>query len=1171
MLEPAGSQATIELLGRPAAADRTVLRAPALPWRLVLAAALLSLLLGAALWQGLPGGRSSTLGAARSGGISREDVSSLPLAAQGPVSRALGAADPAYRIGAFRGGFQAVSAPQRLRARFGRSGVQVASGATRLGLSLRALGYGTSLAALGAVAPRASGNRVTYARGGLSEWYANGPLGLEQGFTVSRAPAGLVAGPLTLSMALSSDAHASLAAGGQSIALARAGEPSLRYGGLVATDARGRALHSWFALQGGRVLLRVDARGAVYPVRIDPFLQQGEKLTGEGSESGFGMSVALSDDGNTALIGNSGANVALSGDGNTALIGVVGDKGTAWAFTRSGATWTQQGPKLTLGGEQLRVGAVWVFARSGSTWTQQGEKLTGAGESGEGFFGTSLALSEDGDTALIGGYKDNGNVGAAWVFARSGSTWTQQGEKLTGAGESGEGRFGISVALSGDGATALIGGRSDKKNIGAAWVFARSGSTWTQQGEKLTGAGESPGGSEFGYSVALSGDGGTALIGGPNDDTAVGAAWVFARSGSTWTQQGSKLTGAGESGRGEFGYSVALSGDGGTALVGGRGDNEFVGAAWVFARSGSTWAQQGEKLTGAEESGEGRFGTGVALSGDGATALIGGEDDNAEAGAAWVFASAGKCTDSWTNTAGGSWFTAGDWSRGTPPGPEDTACITASGTYTVTMTQTSVTGPVRVGSLTVGGASGQQTLAIGACSPEDDATLTATTGIGNGTDGAITLTGVPPGAGEACGAPGTVTLNGPLDNEGAITVEPVSNGAVRQLRGGLTNTGTLAIDANTAYDDSGALLRNEGAIDVAEASRLMLSNASSLSNNLGGSIAGTGSGDVLASGATFDEGAGSTSGAKPVIVDDGTLEYTGTTSEHGSGPIALRGTSSLSGDVRSGETLSIESTCSESARANAAGAFYNAGPIVLTSAEGCPGNVTLNLQGATLTTYGTLEVENPQEGTRTIEGGLENSGGWVKLDEGATLHVGGGFTQTATGTLATAIAGASDYGSLSVAGKATLAGSLVVRQPPPFKGSLGETFAILTGGSLAGAFASETGAQIDFTGLYYKPVYAAKKTTLRVARAALSLSAKSGPPGSAVTLSGKGYLPGDTITPTFTDHKGAETVLPSTTANAGGEISTEIAIPAAAALGEGSIAVTSTQTGVHVSRTFTVT
>jgi hypothetical protein len=522
-------------------------------------------------------------------------LSSLPLAGQGVISATLGADSSAYRISAASKGFQVENPVQRLTARFGVSGVQVSSGKLLVGLSLRGVGYGRSLKAVGAVVPSAKSNRVTYARVGLSEWYLNGPLGLEQGFTIAKAPAGDAKAPLTLSMSLSGNARESLAADGQRLALSRADSEPLRYTGLTAMDVRGRTLRGWLELSAGRLLLRVDARGARYPLQIDPFIQQGGKLTGGGEigEGEFGFSVALSADGNTALIG---------------------------------------------GFRDSSVGAAWVFTRSSSTWTQQGAKLTpkSGEEIGQGEFGSSVALSADGNTALIGGSFDNVDVGAAWVFTRSSSTWTQQGAKLTGAGESGVGAFGVSVALSGDGSTALIGGSGDNGNVGAAWVFTRSGSTWTQQGSKLTGSGES-GVGQFGFSVALSGDGSTALISGYFDNSAVGAAWVFTRSGSTWSQQGEKLTGGGEAGKGLFGRSVALSADGNTALIGGYEDNVGLGAAWVFTRSGSTWSQQGSKLIGSEQIGQGGFGSSVALSADGNTALIGGYRDNSFIGAARVF------------------------------------------------------------------------------------------------------------------------------------------------------------------------------------------------------------------------------------------------------------------------------------------------------------------------------------------------------------------------------------------------------------------------------------------------------------------------------------------------------------------------------------------------------
>jgi hypothetical protein len=138
----------------------------------------------------------------------------------------------------------------------------------------------------------------------------------------------------------------------------------------------------------------------------------------------------------------------------------------------------------------------------------------------------------------------------------------------------------LSVALSVDGSTALVG------TDGAAWVYTRSGGLWSQQGNKLVGT---DGAAASGYSVALSADGNTALLG---DDQLLGAARVFTRSAGVWSQQGDKLVGTGAVGAEvRQGYSVALSADGNTALVGGPFDHALAGAAWVYTRSGGVWSQ----------------------------------------------------------------------------------------------------------------------------------------------------------------------------------------------------------------------------------------------------------------------------------------------------------------------------------------------------------------------------------------------------------------------------------------------------------------------------------------------------------------------------------------------------------------------------------------------------
>ncbi len=197
-------------------------------------------------------------------------------------------------------------------------------------------------------------------------------------------------------------------------------------------------------------------------------------------------------------------------------------------------------------------------------------------------------------------------------------------------------RLGRSVALSADGNTALVGGPSALEGLGAAWVFTRSGTVWSQQGGLLTG-GEEGGAGHLGRSAALSADGSTALLGGPADAGDLGAAWAFTRSGKTWSQLGAKLTAGEETGAGQFGSGIALSADGRTALIGGRRDAGGRGSAWEFNWSGTEWAQRPATLHALDGDRKSWFGASVALSASGRTALLGGPHDSSRTGAAWIF------------------------------------------------------------------------------------------------------------------------------------------------------------------------------------------------------------------------------------------------------------------------------------------------------------------------------------------------------------------------------------------------------------------------------------------------------------------------------------------------------------------------------------------------------
>jgi hypothetical protein len=260
--------------------------------------------------------------------------------------------------------------------------------------------------------------------------------------------------------------------------------------------------------------------------------------------------------------------------------------------------------------------------------------------SGGGYFlwqGHSVALSDDGNTAIVGSPLDDSLSnehfsGAAWVFERGDGSWTEQ-RKLFSEEVIGHAQQGFSVALSADGKTAIIGSPGDDDRNGAAWVFERGDGSWTEQ-QKLTGR-AAIGRAQQGVSVALSGDGNTAIVGGLGDDDEKGAAWVFERGDGSWTEQ-QKLTGRAVIGRAQQGVSVALSGDGNTAIVGGPGDDDEKGAAWVFTRSSGTWTHL-QKLVGREAIGPARQGSSVALSTDGDTAIVGGTNDDGGKGAAWVY------------------------------------------------------------------------------------------------------------------------------------------------------------------------------------------------------------------------------------------------------------------------------------------------------------------------------------------------------------------------------------------------------------------------------------------------------------------------------------------------------------------------------------------------------
>lgn len=409
-----------------------------------------------------------------------------------------------------------------------------------------------------------------------------------------------------------------------------------------------------------------------------PNKQLGDKLYGKNT-------------GNTVNAYQQGFSTAISANGNTA---VVGGAGYVWVYVRNNNVWAQQGDTL-IGtgatgslnaaqgfsvaisadgntfieggiGDDGFTGAAWIFTRDeNGIWTQQGNKLVGTGSivvnGTTPEQGYSVSISADGNTAVIGGRRDNNYIGAAWIFTRSNGVWTEQQKIIpTGyisyADHQGTPLYlgvdiGTSVAISADGNTALLGGPRDNNDTGAVWIYTRNGNTWLQQ-SKLVGTGGTRsfyGGIQQGTSAAISADGRTVIIGGPFDTEGVidnnnnnnygGAIWIFTRSNNTWNQQGNKLFATDASLGAEQGWSVSISADGNTAIVGAPTDSVYTGGAWIYTRNNNVWTQSSNKLLGTGYVGAAKEGWSANISADGNTAIIGGPEDYYQhQGASWVFA-----------------------------------------------------------------------------------------------------------------------------------------------------------------------------------------------------------------------------------------------------------------------------------------------------------------------------------------------------------------------------------------------------------------------------------------------------------------------------------------------------------------------------------------------------
>jgi len=631
-------------------------------------------------------------------------ITNLPAGLAPALARTLQDELPAsYHLAKTKNGeFQTANSAHGMQYAFGADGLRVknSTGAWSWGLELTGWGYADTVQAVPVGQPVAQKTRLEYQHGpALTEWYLNTAWGLEQGFTLHTPPVTDNPNPnnqIAVELALSGTLQPKLASD-TSLLLNDPvnGQTLARYTGLYAYDAEGQTLPAQMRLSGCEpdtasrhchLQLVVDAGDAVYPLTIDPWLQQAKLTASDGNKNDyFGDTVAIS--GDTVVVG-AYADDDKGTDSGSVYVFVKPNGG--WATTSTfnakltasdGAATDYFGKSVAISGDTVVVGAyadddngtdsgsVYVFVKPDSGWatTSAYDAKLSACNACDGVtsdqFGHSVAIN--GNTIVIGAPRDddNGsNSGSVYLFIKPHNGWTTTSTyhaKLIASDGAASDYFGNTAAISSD--TVVVGAYGDDDNgsySGSVYVFVKPSGGWIitetyYENAKLT-ASDGAASDYFSNSIAISGD--TVVVGAYKDDdkgSASGSAYVFVKPSSGWTTTSTfnaKLTSSDGVGAEYFGQSVAISGD--TVAVGAYQDSprgaSYSGSVYMFAKPSGGWAttsSYNSKLTANDGKGRDYFGYAVAINGD--TVVIGApSDDNSHANSGSVYIFKGHDTDS---------------------------------------------------------------------------------------------------------------------------------------------------------------------------------------------------------------------------------------------------------------------------------------------------------------------------------------------------------------------------------------------------------------------------------------------------------------------------------------------------------------------------------------------
>ncbi|MHB8648339.1 MAG: hypothetical protein ACYDAR_21365, partial [Thermomicrobiales bacterium] len=560
----------------------------------------------------------------------------------GPVLTATLAADhsmeyAATPLSASNEGWQATNPAQQFTTTFTTDGISIAplSGSA---LTLRATAISTAngRTPIAAALPISSGPRVEYRHEGLTEWYINGPRGLEQGFVIAGPPTG--GEQFTLGLSVVGDTPQ---VSGGTLAIG-----NLRYSDLTVTDAVGATLPAHLDVVDGMIQIAVDARGAQWPVQIDPLFSQANLTpqTPPGNTAAyFGQSTAIATaNGTTTIV------VGASSE----LIGSQDEQGAVYVFTGSGTTYTQSARLIASDGARqqhfgfsvaitisggtttivvgtFNVGEAYVYTSSGGAYIEQARLFSPDPTGYTGGFGSSVAVATNGGATIIA-VGDSGHAvgtvlarGSVYMFAGSGASYPLQIEFTDPNGRAGE-NFGTSVALLTNGGTNTLAVGIPYRFVtpsgffqGGITVFTGSGTSYSAV-DLSASDGQSNSSHLLGSAIAVGVLNGITTVAAsdiPDCYPCPGAVYVFAGSGTSYTT--TKLTDASGTAYDNFGRSVAVGYSYSQTLVavGAPGKNGNTGNAadglLLFTQTGASYTQS--SLPRANGILGDRYGTSVAM------------------------------------------------------------------------------------------------------------------------------------------------------------------------------------------------------------------------------------------------------------------------------------------------------------------------------------------------------------------------------------------------------------------------------------------------------------------------------------------------------------------------------------------------------------------------------